>query len=303
MLKVRLMGTKNDIVWFQKILQRHPKVEVLEISELYSNKGTNKYYRAYAEVQKSNVNSPNFHNRDRYSICGERNGVSSPHLPPLFLVRAKPCLPLWSFSLIRKTELWKTNKPPAMQVSQHCFSLQKKTSGGIINVGSPTALIYTGGIHMDNNSLSHTKWNCKYHIVFAPKYRRKVAYGKIKQDIADILSMLCKRKGVKIVEAEICPDHVHMLVEIPPSISVSYFVGYLKGKSTLMIFERHANLKYKYGNRHFWCRGYYVDTVGKNAKKIQEYIANQLQDDLEYDQMTLKEYIDPFTGEPVKRNK
>ena len=219
------------------------------------------------------------------------------------IVRANPCLPLWSFSLIRKTELWKTNKPPAMQVSQHCFSLQKKTSGGIINVGSPTALIYTGGIHMDNNSLSHTKWNCKYHIVFAPKYRRKVAYGKIKQDIADILSMLCKRKGVKIVEAEICPDHVHMLVEIPPSISVSYFVGYLKGKSTLMIFERHANLKYKYGNRHFWCRGYYVDTVGKNAKKIQEYIANQLQDDLEYDQMTLKEYIDPFTGEPVKRNK
>ena len=103
---------------------------------------------------------------------------------------------------------------------------------------------------MDSNSLSHTKWNCKYHIVFAPKYRRKVAYGKIKQDIANILSMLCKRKGVKIVEAEICPDHVHMLVEIPPSISVSYFVGYLKGKSTLMIFERHANLKYKYGNRH-----------------------------------------------------
>ena len=228
---------------------------------------------------------------------------SAREIREIFVVRAKPCLPLWSFSLIRKTELWKTNKPPAMQVSQHCFSLQKKTSGGIINVGSPTALIYTGGIHMDNNSLSHTKWNCKYHIVFAPKYRRKVAYGKIKQDIADILSMLCKRKGVKIVEAEICPDHVHMLVEIPPSISVSYFVGYLKGKSTLMIFERHANLKYKYGNRHFWCRGYYVDTVGKNAKKIQEYIANQLQDDLEYDQMTLKEYIDPFTGEPVKRNK
>ena len=107
------------------------------------------------------------------------------HFTAVF-VRAKPCLPLWSFSLIRKTELWKTNKPPAMQVSQHCFSLQKKTSGGIINVGSPTALIYTGGIHMDNNSLSHTKWNCKYHIVFAPKYRRKVAYGKIKQDIADI---------------------------------------------------------------------------------------------------------------------
>jgi len=139
---------------------------------------------------------------------------------------------------------------------------------------------------MDINSLAHTKWNCKYHIVFAPKYRRKVAYGKMKQDIADIaniLSMLCKRKSVEIVEAEICPDHVHMPVKIPPSLSVSSFVGYLKGKSTLMIFERHANLKYKYGNRHFWCRGYYVDTVGKNAKKIQEYIQNQLQNDLEYD--------------------
>ena len=131
---------------------------------------------------------------------------------------------------------------------------------------------------MDINSLAHTKWNCKYHIVFAPKYRRKVAYGKMKQDIANILSMLCKRKGVEIVEAEICPDHVHMLVKIPPS-----FVWYLKGKSTLIIFKRHANLKYKYGNRHFWCRGYYVDTVGKNAKKIQEYIQNQLQNDLEYD--------------------
>ena len=129
---------------------------------------------------------------------------------------------------------------------------------------------------MDVNSLSHSKWNCKYHIVFAPKFRRKVAYGALRQDIANILSMLCKRKGVNIVEAEICPDHVHMLVEIPPNISVASFVGYIKGKSTLMIFERHANLKYKYGNRHFWCRGYYVDTVGKNAKKIQEYIQNQL---------------------------
>ena len=119
---------------------------------------------------------------------------------------------------------------------------------------------------MDNNSLAHTKWNCKYHIVFAPKYRRKIIYGELRQDIANILSTLCKRKEVHIVEAEICRDHVHMLVEIPPKMSVSDFVGYLKSKSTLMIFERHANLKYKYGNRHFWCRGYYVDTVGKNAK-------------------------------------
>ena len=155
---------------------------------------------------------------------------------------------------------------------------------------------------MDNNSLSHTKWNCKYHIVFAAKFRRKIIYGKLKRDIANILSALCKRKGVKIVEAEMCSNHVHMLVEIPPSITVSSFVGYLKGKSTLMIFERHANLKYKFGNRHFWCRGYYVDTVGKNAKKIQEYIQKQLKEDLEYDQMTLKEYVDPFTGEPVKAN-
>ena len=108
----------------------------------------------------------------------------------------------------------------------------------------------------DLHSLSHTKWNCKYHLVFAPKFRRKIIYGKLREDIGKILSMLCKRKGVRLIEGEMCPDHVHMLVEIPPSISVSSFVGYLKGKSTLMIFERHANLKYKFGNRHFWCRGY-----------------------------------------------
>ena len=148
------------------------------------------------------------------------------------------------------------------------------------------------------NSLSHTKWECKYHIVFAPKFRRQVIYGKIKKDVANILSTLCKRKGVEIIEAECCRDHIHMLVRIPPSISVSSFMGYLKGKSSLMIFDRHANLKYKYGNRHFWCRGYYVDTVGKNAKKIEEYIKNQLQEDLTYDQISLREYIDPFTGAP-----
>ena len=127
-----------------------------------------------------------------------------------------------------------------------------------------------------------------------------VAYGKLKQDIANILSALCKRKGVKIIEAEVCPDHIHMLVEIAPNIAVSSFVGYLKGKSTLMIFERHANLKYKYGNRHFWARGYYVDTVGKNAKKIEEYIKNQLQEDQMYDQISLKEYLDPFDPKEIK---
>ena len=156
---------------------------------------------------------------------------------------------------------------------------------------------------MDMNSLAHTKWECKYHLVFAPKYRRQVIYGKIKVDIAQILSTLCKRKGIEIIEAECCKDHIHMLVRIPPKYSVSEIMGYLKGKSSLMIFERHANLKYKYGNRHFWCRGYYVDTVGKNTKKIQEYIANQMKEDHESDQMTLNEYIDPFTGEPVQKSK
>ena len=155
----------------------------------------------------------------------------------------------------------------------------------------------------DIKSLSHSKWRCKYHIVFAPKYRRLEVYGKLKADIGEILRKLCEQKNVNIIEAQACLDHIHMLVEIPPSLSVLQFVGFLKGKSSLMIFDRHANLKYKYGNRHFWCRGYYVDTVGKNAKKIQEYIQNQLQNDLEYDQMTLKEYIDPFTGEPVNQNK
>ena len=154
---------------------------------------------------------------------------------------------------------------------------------------------------MDKNSLAHTTWECKYHIVFAPKYRRKVIYKQIKKDIAKILSELCKRKGIEIIEAEMCKDHVHMLVKIPPKYSVSEIVGYLKGKSSLMIFDRHANLKYKYGNRHFWCRGYYVDTVGKNEKKIAEYVRNQLQEDIVNDQISMKEYIDPFTGEKVKK--
>ena len=132
---------------------------------------------------------------------------------------------------------------------------------------------------MDKNSLSHTKWRCKYHIVFAPKYRRQVIYRQLRKDIGGILRELCSRKGINIIEAELCPDHVHMLVEIPPKYSISQIMGYLKGKSSLIIFDRHANLKYKYGNRHFWCRGYYVDTVGRNEKKIKEYIQNQLKED------------------------
>ena len=148
----------------------------------------------------------------------------------------------------------------------------------------------------DINSLSHSKWRCKYHMVFAPKYRRQAIYGTIKQDVGKILRQLSENKGVEIIEEELCKDHVHMLVSIPPSQSVAQFVGYLKGKSSLMIFDRHANLKYKYGKRHFWCRGYYVDTVGKNTEKIAEYIRNQLQEDIMNDQLSIKEYIDPFTG-------
>ena len=156
---------------------------------------------------------------------------------------------------------------------------------------------------MDNSSLAHTKWNCKYHIVFAPKYRRQIIYGKIKIDIGIILRKLCERKGVEIIEANACPDHIHMLVSIPPKLSVSQFMGYLKGKSSLMIFDRHANLKYKYGNRQFWCTGYYVDTVGRNKKVIEAYIKNQIQDDIVAEQLCLKELVDPFTGEPVKKGK
>ena len=148
----------------------------------------------------------------------------------------------------------------------------------------------------DTNSLAHTKWNCKYHIVFAPKYRRKAFYGENRAEIGKILRELCRWKEINIIEAEVCLDHIHMLIEIPPKMSVAGFVGFLKGKSSLIIFERHANLKYKYGNRTFWCRGYYVDTAGKNAARIAEYIQNQLKEDQVEDQMTLKEYHDPFTG-------
>ena len=156
----------------------------------------------------------------------------------------------------------------------------------------------------NTNSLAHTTWDCKYYLAFAPKFRRQIIYRELRADIGKILRELCERKGIEIVEAQCCPDHVHMLVKIPPKYSVSEIMGYLKGKSSLIIFDRHANLKYKYGNRHFWCRGYYVDTAGKNAKKIQEYIQKQLEEDKLNDQISIKEYVDPFTGEPVdKRNK
>ena len=147
-----------------------------------------------------------------------------------------------------------------------------------------------------SESLSHTTWECKYHIVFAPKYRRKEIYGKLRQDIGIILRELCKRKEVEIIAAEACPNHIHLYVSMPPKLSVSSFMGYLKGKNTLLIFERHGNLKYKYGNRVFWCRGYYVSTVGNNKKAVEEYVKRQLEEDLMHDQIAIKEYIDPFKG-------
>lgn len=146
-------------------------------------------------------------------------------------------------------------------------------------------------------SLSHTTWECKYHVVFAPKFRRQEIYGELKKEIGLIIRELCRRKEVEIIEAEACKDHIHLLVSIPPKMSISSFMGYLKGKSSLIIFERHANLKYKYGRRNFWAIGYYVDTVGKNAKIIEEYIKNQLQEDIAYDQISFKEYMDPFAEE------
>ena len=183
------------------------------------------------------------------------------------------------------------------------YEQKKKPPFVKISVGLPTAQKNKRRdqvVKLDTNSLAHTKWDCKYHIVFAPKYRRQVIYGKIKIDIGNMLRKLCEYKQVEILEAEACKDHIHMLVSIPPKYSVSQIMGYLKGKNSLMIFEKYANMKYKYGNRHFWCREYYVDTVGRNKKAIAEYIRNQLQEDMTSDQMSMKEYIDPFTGEQVK---
>ena len=148
----------------------------------------------------------------------------------------------------------------------------------------------------DAKSLAHTKWNCKYHIVFAPKYRRQVFYGEKRRAVGDILRKLCEWKDVKILEAECCPDHIHMLLEIPPKISVSSFMGYLKGKISLMLYEQFGDLKFKYRSREFWCRGFYVDTVGKNTAKIQDYIKKQLDRDKLGDQLSFPYPGSPFTG-------
>ena len=156
----------------------------------------------------------------------------------------------------------------------------------------------------DTNSLAHTSYRCKYHIVLVPKYRRMIIYNRLRKDIVEIIKILLNRKpDVRIIEGEACPDHIHMLLEIPPKYAVADIMGYLKSRSTLMIFDRYANLKYKYGSRHFWAKGYFCDTVGKNEKVIREYIQTQLQEDKLYDQMSMNELIDPFTGEPVKKGR
>ena len=145
-------------------------------------------------------------------------------------------------------------------------------------------------------SLAHTKWMCKYHIVFTPKYRRKIIYYKLRTDIRDIIKELCKWKGVEIIEGHMMADHIHLLVSIPPKMSISSLMGYLKGKSEMMIFDRHSNLKYKFGNRHFWAEGYYVSTVGLNEKTIAKYIREQEKQDQIMDKMTIKELENPFKG-------
>ena len=155
----------------------------------------------------------------------------------------------------------------------------------------------------DYESLTHTKWRCQYHVVITPKYRRQIIYGKYKTEIGKIIRTICERYEVEIIEANACRDHIHMLVAIPPKMSVSRFMGILKGKSALMIFDRFANLKYKYRNRHFWFRGYFVDTVGRNKSAIQKYIQNQLKEDQVTEQISMKEYLDPFTGEPTEKGK
>jgi putative transposase len=154
----------------------------------------------------------------------------------------------------------------------------------------------------DIESLAHTKWICQYHIAFALKYRRQAIYGKYKMEIGKILWEICRRQGIEIINANACKDHIHILVAIPPKMSVSKFMGILKGKSSLIIFDKFANLKYRYGNRHFWSRGYYVDTVGRNKTAISKYIQNQIEEDKLNEQISMKEYIDPFTGEPVQKS-
>ena len=189
------------------------------------------------------------------------------------------------------------NKPPAMRVRDRSYT--KKSPFPIIEVFKPKIIERKGdNMANANNSLSHSKWMCKYHIVFTPKYRKKAIFNQYKDSIGKILRQLCQYKGVEIIEGHLMPDHVHMLVSIPPKVAVSSFMGYLKGKSSVLIYEKFGELKFKYRNREFWCRGYYVDTVGKNTKANAEYIRHQLDEDKMGEQLTMlgKSSDNPFTG-------
>ena len=190
----------------------------------------------------------------------------------------------------------RNKNPPAMRVETKSYT--KKSLFRYYRVVQATTIMKGKVILMANksNDLAHTKWMCKYHIVFTPKYRRKIIYNQYKESIRDILKQLCSYKGVEIIEGHLMSDHIHMLVSIPPKMSVSSFMGYLKGKSALMIFDKHANLKYKFGNRHFWSEGYYVSTVGLNEATIKKYIQDQEKSDILQDKLSVKEYEDPFKG-------
>ena len=194
------------------------------------------------------------------------------------------------------TQSVRNRKPPAMRVRVDSYT---KKSPFRYNVGCSSHFVTKGKVILMANkahSLARTKWMCKYHIVFTPKYRRKMIYNQYRESLKEIIQLLCKYKGVEIIEGHMMPDHVHLLVSIPPKISVSSFMGYLKGKSALMMFDKHANLKYKFGNRHFWAEGYYVSTVGLNEETIKKYIQEQEKHDIALDKLSVKEYQDPFKG-------
>jgi len=208
------------------------------------------------------------------------------------------------FSLLSASEFLPTEKWRCAKQKTTCYAggatkcYTKKSPFRYNRVVQATIITKGKVILMANqtSAMAHTKWMCKYHIVFTPKYRRKVIYNQYKEDIRDIIKRHCKYKGVEIIEGHLMPDHIHMLVSIPPKYSISQFMGYLKGKSALMIFDKHANLKYKFGNRHFWAEGYYVSTVGLNEATIRKYIQEQERHDIVLDKLSVKEYEDPFKG-------
>ena len=191
-----------------------------------------------------------------------------------------------------RTHASETKEPPAMRVRIECYTKTLQTC--TMRLFKPQRTKKGEFMAKKAYSLAHTKWMCKYHIVFTPKYRRKIIYNRYRKDLQEYIKRLCKYKGVEIIEGHMMPDHVHLLVAIPPRISVSSFMGYLKGKSALMMFENHANLKYKFGNRHFWAEGYYVSTVGLNEATIRKYIQEQDKHDIAMDKLSVKEYEDPF---------